>query len=93
VFFAVLDVQKPITWVAIHRYHHRFSGTPLDPHNADEGFFWSHMGWLLRDAPEGFESLRIASDIAEDPFYRFLECHLHNYNCLHYLRDINAKRS
>jgi sn-1 stearoyl-lipid 9-desaturase len=73
VFFAVLDIQKPITWVAVHRFHHKFSGTALDPHNAQEGFFWSHMGWLLRDAPEGFDPIEVAPDVAGDPFYRFLE--------------------
>jgi stearoyl-CoA desaturase (delta-9 desaturase) len=73
VLFAIFEVHKPITWVARHRFHHKFAGTPLDPHNASEGFFWSHMGWLLPEEPDGFQVTRFAADIASDPFYRFLE--------------------
>jgi stearoyl-CoA desaturase (delta-9 desaturase) len=73
VLFAIFEVHKPITWVARHRFHHKFAGTALDPHNANEGFFWSHMGWLLPDEPDGFEVSRFAPDVADDPFYRFLE--------------------
>lgn len=34
-------------WVSSHRYHHHHTDTPLDPHSPYEGFWWSHMGWLL----------------------------------------------
>jgi fatty-acid desaturase len=37
----------PIEWVSSHRYHHLHTDTPLDPHSPYEGFWWSHMGWLL----------------------------------------------
>lgn len=30
-----------------HRFHHLHTDTPLDPHSPYEGFWWSHMGWLL----------------------------------------------
>lgn len=73
VFLAVLDAQKPITWVAVHRLHHRYPGTDLDAHNANRGFAWSHLGWLLRDRPFAFEPNRWARDVARDPFYMFLE--------------------
>lgn len=33
--------------VSSHRYHHMHCDTPLDPHSPYEGFWWSHMGWLL----------------------------------------------
>lgn len=36
-----------ISWVRDHRLHHKFSDTDADPHNANRGFFFSHMGWLL----------------------------------------------
>ena len=35
--------------VSCHRYHHLHCETPLDPHSVYEGFWWSHMGWLLDD--------------------------------------------
>ena len=75
VFFAIFELHKPISWVAKHRFHHRFPGTELDPHNAEEGFFWSHLGWLLPDNPKGFDARKFASDVAIDPFYSFLERH------------------
>ncbi len=34
-------------WCRDHRVHHRYSETDADPHNANRGFFFSHMGWLL----------------------------------------------
>lgn len=35
--------------MSCHRYHHLHCETPLDPHSVYEGFWWSHMGWLLDD--------------------------------------------
>ncbi|XP_063897096.1 acyl-CoA Delta-9 desaturase [Helicoverpa armigera] len=34
-------------WVRDHRLHHKFSDTDADPHNANRGFFFSHIGWLM----------------------------------------------
>lgn len=34
-------------WVRDHRLHHRYSDTELDPHNANNGFWFSHFGWLM----------------------------------------------
>jgi stearoyl-CoA desaturase (Delta-9 desaturase) len=41
--------QKGVLWwVAHHRHHHRFSDTEKDIHSAKrEGFYWSHIGWML----------------------------------------------
>ena len=47
-YCGVLAVQgDPIEWASSHRYHHLHTDTPLDPHSPYEGFWWSHMGWLL----------------------------------------------
>lgn len=35
--------------VSNHRQHHLHTDTPLDPHSPYEGFWWSHMGWLVAD--------------------------------------------
>ncbi|KAJ7185047.1 hypothetical protein C8R46DRAFT_883669 [Mycena filopes] len=41
-------VQGPIRWWCRgHRAHHRYTDTELDPYNAQRGFWYSHMGWLL----------------------------------------------
>jgi stearoyl-CoA desaturase (Delta-9 desaturase) len=35
-------------WAAHHRHHHRHSDTDDDLHSAKlEGFYWSHVGWVL----------------------------------------------
>lgn len=36
-----------IEWCRDHRVHHKYSDTNADPHNANRGFFFSHMGWLM----------------------------------------------
>ncbi|XP_055526041.1 acyl-CoA Delta-9 desaturase [Wyeomyia smithii] len=34
-------------WTRDHRVHHKFTDTDADPHNAQRGFFFSHIGWLM----------------------------------------------
>ena len=63
----------PIWWVATHRKHHKFSDEAgKDPHTPNDGVFWSHMGWLVkdRDGPEILE--QYAPDLLKDPFQRWL---------------------
>lgn len=75
--FAVLSLQGgPIEWVGTHRAHHAHSDDERDPHNSNEGFRWSHLNWLYLAngaALSREEELRLAHDVAADPFYRFLE--------------------
>lgn len=61
-------------WCRDHRVHHKFSDTDADPHNANRGFFFSHMGWLLvRKHPEVLSRGKTIKmdDIAADPVVRF----------------------
>lgn len=59
------------------RYHHLHCETPLDPHSSYEGFWWSHMGWILEnDATlERVGDRTNAGDMAGDPFYDHMEKH------------------
>lgn len=41
------DAYCPPNRVSNHRYHHLHTDTPLDLHSPYEGFWWSHMGWLV----------------------------------------------
>ncbi|GJP55276.1 hypothetical protein CLOM_g14256 [Closterium sp. NIES-68] len=77
--FAYCGVQAvqgdPKEWVSAHRYHHRFCDTPADPHTPYEGFWHSHMGWLLDDVATQ-ERVGVRNNIADmenDPFYDFIE--------------------
>jgi len=79
VLMGALSAQAgPASWVAIHRLHHARSDRPEDPHNARQGFWWSHMGWIFRLTPRRLDAdftRRLARDILEDPFYAFLDRH------------------
>lgn len=35
-------------WSTDHRDHHRFTDTDQDPYNVKKGFWYAHLGWLLR---------------------------------------------
>ncbi len=78
--FAVLGTLAleggPIMWVSYHRTHHAQSDTDQDPHSANRGFWWSHLGWVIFRHPESMSLnyySRFAKDIASDPFYQFLD--------------------
>ncbi|XP_071700302.1 delta-9 acyl-lipid desaturase 2-like [Rutidosis leptorrhynchoides] len=46
-YCGVLSGQKdPISWVSIHKKHHKYAETDRDPHSPTEGFWFSHIGWF-----------------------------------------------
>jgi stearoyl-CoA desaturase (delta-9 desaturase) len=54
--------------------HHKFSETDGDPHNSMRGFFFAHMGWLLRKKhPAVFIKGQAVpmDDLLADPVIRF----------------------
>ncbi|MCU0526305.1 MAG: fatty acid desaturase [Elainella sp. Prado103] len=74
VFFGTLAMQGgPIWWVGLHRHHHLYSDQDVDHHDSCKGFWWSHMGWMLREVPAEQEIPRFTKDIANDRFYQFLD--------------------
>jgi len=62
-------------WVGYHRMHHRYADEVDDPHDSTQGFWWSHISWLMHEVPSQSELRRYIRDIADDPFYTF--CHRH----------------
>jgi fatty-acid desaturase len=65
----------PIDWVTHHRQHHQYSDEPGDPHSAREGFFWSHVLWMMwMPDEESWSQLvaRYSPDLQRQAFYRFL---------------------
>ena len=80
-FLAETSAQKGVLWwAANHRHHHRYSDQPEDIHSPlQDGFWWSHVGWILcrrsttRPADEGirdfarFPELRLAQQVAPPP--------------------------
>jgi len=76
-YCGMLAVQgSAIDWVSDHRYHHLHTETPLDPHSSYEGFYWSHLGWMLDSAPykERCGDQSNVADLAKQAWYR----HSHN---------------
>ncbi|GAB0093133.1 Acyl-CoA desaturase [Sergentomyia squamirostris] len=65
-------------WVRDHRQHHKYSDTDADPHNANRGFFFSHIGWLMsRKHPKVVEFGKKIdmSDLEADPWIMFQKRH------------------
>lgn len=63
----------PCEWIGMHRIHHLYSDQIVDPHDSNQGFWWSHLGWLLHHAPAEPEIPRFIKDIADDPVYQFFQ--------------------
>jgi len=73
-FLAQTSGQKgAIWWAAHHRDHHLYSDRKEDLHSpVHEGFWWSHLGWILSDEYDHYDAKRIA-DLIKYPELRFLD--------------------
>src|SRR5688572_14752460 len=56
-----LSVQKGVLWwAAHHRKHHKLSDQPGDVHSVrQDGFWYSHLGWILVDKNDETDYARI----------------------------------
>ena len=62
-----------IWWAAHHRHHHRKSDLTGDVHSAKiDGFWWSHMGWILSDKFEKTDEHQV-KDLLKYPELRWLD--------------------
>jgi len=65
---------SPIWWATIHRAHHRYDDTELDPHSPRYGLFHAHIGWIMEGGyPKHIDPASQSTDLVNDPLYRFLE--------------------
>ena len=73
-FLAQTSAQKgALWWAAHHRDHHLYSDRKEDLHSpVHEGFWWSHLGWILSDEYDAYDPKRIA-DLAKFPELRWLD--------------------
>lgn len=67
------SMQKGVLWwAAHHRNHHKFSDMSEDIHSPkQDGFYWSHVGWILSNDYDHTEWDRIR-DFAKYPELRWL---------------------
>lgn len=75
--FGSMATQNSILiWASGHRTHHRhIDDDERDPYSAGRGFWFSHIGWMLRKYESGKDDFRNAPDLLNDPIVMFQ----HNY--------------
>jgi len=67
-FGAMALQNSALLWSAGHRAHHRYIDDPeRDPYCARRGFWFSHIGWMLRNYPSGVPDLSSVSELQRDP--------------------------
>jgi stearoyl-CoA desaturase (delta-9 desaturase) len=67
--------QKGVLWwAAHHRDHHRHADRPADVHSPREGFWWSHVGWILSTRFDDYDPKRVA-DFGRFAELRWLDRH------------------
>jgi fatty-acid desaturase len=66
---------SPISWVATHRVHHRYTDEEGDPHRPADGFWHAWGNWLLQPkvslSHEQIE--QVVPDLCRDNVYRYLD--------------------
>jgi stearoyl-CoA desaturase (delta-9 desaturase) len=77
--FAILGAaafeNSVIAWAAAHRFHHRHVDTDDDPYNAKEGFFYSHMGWIMVEGAKHDDTSNVP-DLWKDPILSWQHRHI-----------------
>jgi stearoyl-CoA desaturase (delta-9 desaturase) len=57
-----------LVWCARHRVHHRdVDDNDKDPYSIGRGFWFAHIGWMLKDYPSGEVDYSIVPDLRKDP--------------------------
>jgi stearoyl-CoA desaturase (delta-9 desaturase) len=75
-FGAMALQNSALVWSAGHRIHHRFIDDPeRDPYCARRGFWFSHIGWMLRNYPSGDPDLKYVRELQSDPLVAFQHRH------------------
>jgi len=70
IFNSIANQGTILHWARDHRTHHLYSDTAADPHDANLGFWFSHVGWLvLKKRPEVYKAGREVNckDLYADP--------------------------
>jgi stearoyl-CoA desaturase (delta-9 desaturase) len=72
-FGGTTALQKgPLWWASHHRLHHRYTDLDEDVHSPRDGFWWSHVGWILSTRYKDTD-LSAIKDFASFPELRLLE--------------------
>jgi stearoyl-CoA desaturase (delta-9 desaturase) len=75
-FGAMALQNSALLWSAGHRAHHRYIDDPeRDPYCARRGFWFSHIGWMLRHYPSGEADFAMVRDLERDPLVTWQHRH------------------
>jgi len=75
-FGAMALQNSALIWSAGHRVHHRYIDDPeRDPYCARRGFWFSHIGWMLRNYPSGEVDFGCVRDLQNDPLVMWQHRH------------------
>jgi stearoyl-CoA desaturase (delta-9 desaturase) len=71
--FGTMALQNSVfVWCSGHRAHHLYvDDVDRDPYSARRGFWFSHIGWMLREYPSGRPDLANIPDLRRDPMLAF----------------------
>jgi len=71
--FGTMALQNSIlVWASNHRTHHgHVDDNDRDPYSAKRGFWFSHIGWMLRNYASAQTDLSNVRDIKDDPIAMF----------------------
>jgi len=58
-------------WCRNHRAHHRYTDTSKDPYNAKNGFWYSHLGWMLVKQKANTIGFADITDLQRDPMIQW----------------------
>ena len=64
--------NSALAWATDHRRHHARTDSELDPYDATRGFWYSHIGWVLRKTDPTLAAMPIG-DLQHDPLVRWQE--------------------
>ena len=78
--FGAASFQNSIlVWCSQHRRHHRHvDDNEKDPYSAGLGLWFSHIGWMLRDYPNGADDFSNVKDLQRDKIVAWQ--HKHYYS-------------
>ena len=75
--FGTMALQNSAwVWCSGHRRHHlNVDDEDLDPYSARRGFWFSHIGWMVREYPSGVENFTNIPDLRRDRMLAFQHRH------------------
>ncbi|WP_420468525.1 acyl-CoA desaturase [Panacagrimonas sp.] len=80
IFYMLFGAQalqnSVLVWASMHRVHHKnVDDVDHDPYSIKRGFWYAHMGWMLRDYPSHELDFSNVQDLQRDPVVMFQHRH------------------